>query len=63
MALTRRHFIMGSAATVAGLGLYSLRPKHYVPAAPRPADPPTTPAKLVKYNDYSDIWREKWKWD
>jgi DMSO reductase family type II enzyme molybdopterin subunit len=63
MQISRRQFIVGTTVAAAGLGLYSLRPKHYVPADPRPADPPTTPAKKVKYNDYSDIWREKWKWD
>ena len=63
MPISRRHFIVGSTVAAAGLGLYSLRPKHYEPAAPRPADKPGKPAKKVQYNDYSDIWRAKWRWD
>lgn len=63
MQISRRHFIVGSTVAAAGLGLYSLRPKHYEPAEPRPADKPGKPAKKVQYNDYSDIWRAKWRWD
>ena len=63
MQVSRRNFIIGSTVAVAGVGLYSLRNKGYEPAAPRPADKPGVPAKKIRYNDYSDIWREKWQWD
>ncbi|SMB27756.1 putative steroid C25 dehydrogenase-like alpha subunit [Sterolibacterium denitrificans] len=62
MQVSRRHFIVGTAAVAAGAGLYSLRPKLTGPK-PGITMPPLVPAKKVKYNDYSDIWREKWKWD
>ncbi|MBP9219543.1 MAG: twin-arginine translocation signal domain-containing protein, partial [Sterolibacterium sp.] len=38
MQISRRQFIVGTAVAAAGAGLYSLRPKHYEPAAPRPLD-------------------------
>ena len=61
MQLTRRTFLVGSAAGAAavGLGMYQLRQKKVIGPFPGPK----VPAKQVKYNDYSDIWREKWKWD
>ncbi len=60
MQISRRGFLIGSAGAAAvGFGLYSLRPKKavHLPEQVRIA------AKKVRYNDYSDIWREKWKWD
>lgn len=61
MRLSRRQFIATTAVAAAGAGLYSLRPKK--PAAYPGAKASDVPAKKIKYNDYSDIWREKWKWD
>ncbi len=63
MQISRRSFIIGSAGAAAvGFGLYSLRTKS---SSPKPgiALPPKNIAKKIRYNDYSDIWREKWKWD
>ena len=62
MSISRRHFIVGSAVAVAGVGLYSLRPKKPV-VYPVGVRAPKVAARKVHYNDYSDIWREKWKWD
>jgi len=64
MQLSRRSFIVGTAGAAAvGFGLYSLRPKTPAKVQSGPALKPKTPAKKIRYNDYSDIWREKWKWD
>ncbi len=63
MQLTRRHFILGTTAAAVGLGLYSLKPKTPAKVKAGPALKPRTLAKKIRYNDYSDIWREKWKWD
>ena len=63
MQLSRRSFIVGTAGAAAvGFGLYSLRPKS-PPPKPGITMPRKNLAKKIKYNDYSDIWREKWKWD
>ncbi len=61
MSLSRRKFLIGSAAGVAavGLGLHQLRNKKVIGPFPQPK----VAAKKIQYNDYSDIWREKWKWD
>ena len=63
MQVSRRNFIVGSAVAAAGLGLYSLKPKTPASIKAGPALKPKTLAKKIKYNDYSDLWREKWKWD
>ena len=63
MQVTRRNFIVGSAVAAAGIGLYSLKPKTPASVKAGPALKPKTLAKKIQYNDYSDIWREKWKWD
>jgi len=64
MQISRRSFIVGTAGAAAvGFGLYSLRPSSSSRASPSYFPKPGIPAKKIKYNDYSDIWREKWKWD
>ena len=57
MPISRRRFILGSAAAAAtgGLALHYLRP------ARKPAFRPVAPvaAERVRYDDFSDLWREK----
>jgi len=59
--ISRREFLIGGSAMAAagGLGLFSLRAK----AAEALVGLQTVGGKTVRYSDYADIWREKWKWD
>ena len=63
MSISRRQFIIGSTTVAAagGLALYSLRPRPGVKPTFHPA--PSVSAQRIRYNDFSDIWREKWTWD
>ncbi len=63
MPISRRRFIIGSAAVAAagGLVLHNLRPR--TPQKPPFHPAPSVAAQRVRYNDFSDIWREKWTWD
>ena len=63
MPISRRRFIIGSAAVAAGGGLvlYNLRPRPAQKPAFQPV--PKVAVERVRYNDFSDIWREKWTWD
>jgi DMSO reductase family type II enzyme molybdopterin subunit len=61
----RRRFILGttSGLAAAGLGLWNLRPlAAQAESGARPSGPRQAP-RMIRYNDYSDIWRNKWKWD
>jgi nitrate reductase alpha subunit len=61
MQLSRRNFIAGTAVL---LPVGSLQPASQNAASESRARHARQGAgKEVKYNDYSDIWREKWKWD
>jgi DMSO reductase family type II enzyme molybdopterin subunit len=63
--VSRRNFLLGATAgtAAAGLGLYSLMPKHPDKADFYPADLPKITPKNIKYNDFADVYRERWKWD
>jgi DMSO reductase family type II enzyme molybdopterin subunit len=61
MAITRRSLLVGAGAGAAGLalGFYALRPRKglvYPDVARSPAEP-------IHYGDWSDVYREQWKWD
>jgi anaerobic selenocysteine-containing dehydrogenase len=59
--ISRRHFLSGSAVGIASLtlGLRCLESE----SEPEEAAPATTPAATIRYGDYTDIWRERFKWD
>ena len=63
--VSRRNFLLGATAgtAAAGLGLYSLMPKHPDKADFYPADLPKITPKNIKYNDFADVYRKRWKWD
>ena len=63
MPISRRSFIIGSTAVAAGGGLvlYNLRPRPAQKPAFQPV--PKVARERVRYDDFSDIWREKWTWD
>ncbi len=64
MHVSRRHFLAGAGVVAAGgLVFHNLRPKTPGAILPGPPPAPKTAARSIRYDDYSDIWREKWTWD
>ncbi len=63
--VSRRKFLIGATAGTAavGLGLYSLMPKHPNKADFLPQELPKILGKDIQYDDFSDVYRAKWKWD
>jgi DMSO reductase family type II enzyme molybdopterin subunit len=64
LALSRRGFLAGASATGLGLSLGNLSCRQEDPnrrVGPPLAEP--EPALPISYDDYSDIYREQWKWD
>ncbi|MBW2402076.1 MAG: twin-arginine translocation signal domain-containing protein, partial [Deltaproteobacteria bacterium] len=61
MAISRRGFLVGAGlgATGLALGLHALRPK---PGLVYP-DPIKLRVDSVAYDDWRDLYREKWTWD
>ena len=61
MGISRRAFIAGTGVGGAGLalGLYALKPKQGVVYP----DILKSAARKIQYDDWSDIYREQWKWD
>ena len=61
MQISRRRFLVGAGAGAASLalGLHRLRPLAAHAMAPEPL---TSAAPLV-YNEWTDVWRNKWTWD
>jgi DMSO reductase family type II enzyme molybdopterin subunit len=61
--ISRRLFLGGSAAGIASLtlGLRCLQTDSEL--EPGMAAPSTRPAEPIRYGDYTDIWREHFKWD
>jgi anaerobic selenocysteine-containing dehydrogenase len=59
-SISRRAFLVGSAAGVAtlSLGMSVLRPVRARAAAAAEGGPPP-----VSYSGVGDVWRERWKWD
>ncbi|MFQ5417217.1 MAG: twin-arginine translocation signal domain-containing protein, partial [Myxococcota bacterium] len=64
--LSRRKFIVGTGvgAAAVGLGLCHLRRRERGPALPAgPPPEPMTAVDVVRYGDFTDVWRERWTWD
>ena len=62
-SVDRRGFLKGSGGALLSLGLL-----HLIPAAPRPglASPATeeaAPLPKGDYQEWQDLWRERWTWD
>lgn len=60
MGVSRRTFLAGAGATVAaGIGFQFLKPREGItyPGIIKSA------AKKIQFDDWSDVYREKWKWD
>ncbi len=61
MAVSRRGFLIGAGVgAAAGLGLYYLKPAKKGLQYP---DPVKTSPKDIAFDDWSDVYRAKWKWD
>ncbi len=60
--LSRRKFLItvGAGTAAAGLGVYKLQSKDKTVAW---TELPKVLAKKIHYNDFSDVYREQWKWD
>jgi DMSO reductase family type II enzyme molybdopterin subunit len=55
---------VGAGAAALGLGLYHLRRRADAPELPViPPSVTTTPVEIIRYGDFTDLYRERWTWD
>jgi nitrate reductase alpha subunit len=55
---------VGVGATALGLGLCHLRRRADAPDVPLiPPSVTTTPVEILRYGDFTDLYRERWTWD